>query len=556
MLTIFPVTRIPDIKEGDDIGKMIVSRIEDQGDEFKQGDIAVISQKIVSKAEGRILPLSKITPSEFAETIANETGKDPRQVEAVLRESRKIIRMKSGHLITETSHGFICANAGVDQSNVGTTRDSVTLLPHDSDASADRIRKTIHQITGRKVPVIITDTFGRAWRMGQVNFAIGISGMKPIHDYRGTKDMYRRTLQVTEIAVADELASAAELVMNKADRVPVAILRGPVTGRVVALRADMDALPIEEMADIDFRSKENGVMHACGHDTHVAMLLGTAKLLANHKDKLVGTVKFLFQPAEEHGGRGGAEPMIQDGVMENPKVDFVFGLHIDGDENSGVLAFRGGPVMAAPDTFEIKIIGRGGHGAYPHQTVDPIYVAAQLIIAIQGISGRMIDPVQPFVITVGSIHSGTKENIIPDQAVLQGTIRTLDEATRKRAKAKVAEVARGVSRAFGARAEVEFEKDAYPVTINDEKVTERAKKILSKMPGTRVKIKALQLGGEDFSRFLHEAPDEFYFAGTKNPAKGCIYPNHSPRFKVDEDVLKFGTASLAQLAIDFTNPKN
>src|SRR5439155_1218933 len=261
---------------------------------------------------------------------------------AVLRKSRKIIRTKSGYLITETSHGFICANAGVDQSNVGTTRDSVTLLPHDSDASADRIRKTIHQITGRKVPVIITDTFGRAWRMGQVNFAIGISGMKPIHDYRGTKDMYRRTLQVTEIAVADELASAAELVMNKADRVPVAIirglgievrtgvggtgvlgiLRGPVTGRVVALRADMDALPIEEMADIDFRSKENGVMHACGHDTHVAMLLGTAKLLANHKDKLVGTVKFLFQPAEEHGGRGGAEPMIQDGVMENPKVDF------------------------------------------------------------------------------------------------------------------------------------------------------------------------------------------------------------------------------------------
>src|SRR5437016_3061595 len=247
------------------------------------------------------------------------------------------------------------------------------------------------------------------------------------------------------------------------------ILRGPVTGRVVALRADMEAFQIAERAD---------------------------------------------------------------------------------------LAFRGGPVMAAPDTFEIKIIGRGGHGAYPHQTVDPIYVAAQLIIAIQGISGRMIDPVQPFVITVGSIHSGTKENIIPDQAVLQGTIRTLDEATRKRAKAKVAEVARGVSRAFGARAEVEFEKDAYPVTVNDEKVTEEAKKILSKMPGIRVKIKALQLGGEDFSRFLHEAPGTFYFLGTKNPAKGCIYPNHSPSFKVDEDVLKFGTASLAQLAIEFTNPKN
>jgi coenzyme F420-0:L-glutamate ligase / coenzyme F420-1:gamma-L-glutamate ligase len=226
MLTILPVRGIPDIKKGDDLGKLILDKMKEQGEGFQRGDIAVVSQKIVSKAEGRILPLSKITPSDFAKTIANETEKDPRQVEVVLRESRKIIRMKGGHLITETNHGFICANAGVDQSNVGTMRDSVTMLPRDSDASADRIRKTIHQTTGRNVPVIITDTFGRAWRMGQVNFAIGISGMKPIRDYRGTKDMYRRTLQVTEIAVADELASAAELVMNKADKVPVAIIRG------------------------------------------------------------------------------------------------------------------------------------------------------------------------------------------------------------------------------------------------------------------------------------------------------------------------------------------
>jgi coenzyme F420-0:L-glutamate ligase/coenzyme F420-1:gamma-L-glutamate ligase len=226
MLTIFPVKEIPDIKKGDDLGKLIVGKVKDQGDEFQEGDIAIISQKIVSKAEGRILPLSKIMPSDFAKTIANETGKDPRQVEVVLRESKKIIRMRGGHLITETSHGFICANAGVDQSNVETKRDSVTLLPRDSDASAERIRKTIHHTTGKDVPVIITDTFGRAWRIGQVNFAIGISGMKPIRNYRGTRDMYRRTLQVTEIAVADELAAAAELVMNKADRVPVAIVRG------------------------------------------------------------------------------------------------------------------------------------------------------------------------------------------------------------------------------------------------------------------------------------------------------------------------------------------
>ena len=225
MIAIIPVKGIPSVKKGDNLGKLIVDRLRRQGEEFRPGDIAVVSQKIVSKAEGMLIPLSRIKPSEFAKTIARESGKDSRQVEVILGQTKKIIRMRGGHLITETKHGFICANAGVDQSNVGKT-DSVTTLPRDSDASADRIRETIQEITGRNVPIVVTDTFGRAWRVGQVNFAIGLSGLRPIRDYRGTKDMYRRTLQVTEIAVADELASAAELVMNKADRVPVALIRG------------------------------------------------------------------------------------------------------------------------------------------------------------------------------------------------------------------------------------------------------------------------------------------------------------------------------------------
>ena len=212
------------------------------------------------------------------------------------------------------------------------------------------------------------------------------------------------------------------------------VLKGAKKGRVVALRADMDGLPVQEHSDVDFRSKNDGVMHACGHDTHMAMLLGAARILAENREELCGTVKFLFQPAEEHGGRGGALPMIEEGVMKDPKVDYVFGLHISNNQKSGEVGVREGSFMAAPDTFKVKIIGRGGHGSAPHETVDPVYVAAHVILALQGVSARMINPIRPFVITVGSVHSGTKENIIPDEAFLEGTIRTLDEGTRKRAK--------------------------------------------------------------------------------------------------------------------------
>ena len=332
-------------------------------------------------------------------------------------------------------------------------------------------------------------------------------------------------------------------------------LKGAKKGRVVALRADMDGLPVQEMSDVEFRSEAPGAMHACGHDTHMAMLLGAARILAENRRELSGTVKFLFQPAEEHGGRGGALPMIEEGVMKDPKVDYVFGLHISNNQKSGEVGVREGSFMAAPDTFKVKITGRGGHGSAPHETVDPVYVAAHVILALQGVSARMINPIRPFVITVGSVHSGTKENIIPDEAFLEGTIRTLDEETRKLAKKKVDAVAKGVSRSFGASAEVEFEQDAYPVTVNDPKTTREAMRVLRKIPGLKVKEVDPVLGGEDFSRFLQKAPGTFYFLGTNNPAKGCVYPNHSSKFKVDEDVLKVGAASLALLAFEFGNPK-
>ena len=226
MITILPVKGIPDVKRGDDIAQLVTSSLGKQKLDLRTGDILVIAQKIVSKAEGRVVSLAKVKASAFAQGMAAEMDKDPRHVEIILRETKKIIRMRDGHLITETRHGFICANSAVDASNVGRQRDLLTLLPIDPDSSAAKIREQVRKLTGVDIPVVVTDTFGRPWRMGHVNFAIGVSGLKPIRDYRGTRDMYRRTLRVTEMAVADELASAGELVMNKADRVPVAIVRG------------------------------------------------------------------------------------------------------------------------------------------------------------------------------------------------------------------------------------------------------------------------------------------------------------------------------------------
>ncbi|MUN29049.1 carboxypeptidase CpsA [Sulfuracidifex metallicus] len=322
-------------------------------------------------------------------------------------------------------------------------------------------------------------------------------------------------------------------------------LKGKKVGKTVALRADMDALPVKEETSLPFKSEVEGVMHACGHDTHVAMLLGAAMILS--REDIQGEVRFLFQPAEEDGGMGGAKPMIEAGAIDG--VDYVFGIHISGSYPAGVFATRKGPFMALPDSFKIEIHGRGGHGSAPQETVDPIFVAVQIVNQLYGVY-RRVDPVQPFVISVTSIHSGTADNVIPDNAVMEGTIRTLDETTRRRALDYLRKVVDHVCEAHGATCEVHMMEDPYPVTINDPGTTEEVMKILSKI-STVIETPPI-MGAEDFSRFLERSKGTYFFLGTRNEKKGCVYPNHSSKFCVDEDVLMLGVRAHAELAKHFT----
>lgn len=319
---------------------------------------------------------------------------------------------------------------------------------------------------------------------------------------------------------------------------------------VLAIRADMDALPVQEQNQVPYRSVHDGKMHACGHDGHIAIALGAAQYLSKHPDRFAGTVKFLFQPAEE--GPGGALPMIAAGALQHPNVDALVGLHLWNNLPLGTLGIRSGPMMAATEFFTCTIQGKGGHGAIPQQTVDAIVVAAQVVTALQTIVSRNIDPLKSAVVTVGEFRAGTAVNVIADSAFLSGTVRYFDSCYGELIPQRLEQVIAGICEAHGAGYKLDYQK-LYPPVINDETISELVRSVALSVIETPMGIvpECQTMGGEDISFFLQKVPGCYFFLGSANAAKSLDYPHHHPRFDFDETALGIGVETFVRIVEKF-----
>lgn len=322
--------------------------------------------------------------------------------------------------------------------------------------------------------------------------------------------------------------------------------------KTIGIRADMDALPMEDKKTCEYSSKSKGKMHACGHDVHTTVLLGAAKILNEIKDKLNGNIKLLFEPAEET--TGGAIHMIQEGVLENPRVDAIIGLHVEPNIEVGKIGIKRDVVNAASNPFNIKIIGKGGHGAYPHSTIDPIAISANVITALQNIVSREIPPTDPAVITIGSIHGGTAQNIIPDEVEIRGIMRTMTREHREYVKSRLVEVVEGITTSMRGKCEINIE-ESYPCLYNDDKVVKILEDGAESVIGKEnvVKLQKPTMGVESFAYFSLERPSAFYYLGTRNEKRGIVHPLHSNLFDVDENSIAIGVAIQCETAVRLLN---
>ena len=385
------------------------------------------------------------------------------------------------------------------------------------------------------------------------------------HHFHQNPELSNREFKTAE-KIAEHLESLGlEVETNVGKTGVVGLLKGDLPGKVIALRADIDALPVTERNDLPYKSTvkttflgtETGVMHACGHDTHTAILMATAEVLTKHKDKIKGTVKFIFQPAEEGpppGEEGGAKLMIKEKVLENPKVDAIFGLHINSATPVGTIRIKSHGIMAAVERFVVKVKGKGSHGSQPWGGVDPIYIAAKIIDGFQSIISRESNLVQaPAVITVGKISGGTRFNIIPESAELIGTVRTLDPEMRDFIIKRMTEMASDIAKAYGGEATVEWQNNT-TVTYNNPDLTKKTIESLKKAAGEMkvVYMKAVT-GGEDFSYFQEEVPGVYFFLGGMTPGNTEAFPHHTPDFKIDDSGMLLGVKAFVQITFDYLN---
>ena len=329
----------------------------------------------------------------------------------------------------------------------------------------------------------------------------------------------------------------------------IATIEGKKGGKTVALRADMDALEVEELNEVDYKSRNKGVSHACGHDGHMAMLLGAAKVLSEIKNELNGTVKLIFQPAEE--AMNGAPSIIEDGGLDG--VDNIFGIHIIGMFPVGLISVGKGPRMSSADHFFIDVIGKGGHGGMPDQTVDSVVAASAIVMNLQSIASREINPVEPIVISVGKFHAGTRYNVIAGSARLEGTTRCFDHEIGKKLPDIMERIITNTAKSYRAEAKLEYVKGV-PPTVNEAKSADRTEKMITNTYGKDVLFQVPPItGAEDFSFYLEKVPGVYIFLGAMNEEKGACQAQHHERFNIDEDALEIGTVLHVQYALDFLN---